>query len=85
MSGALRNPFDEGFSGITFITAAGGAKTGGWYAITVITAAVFATLTGNQTTNSDTMTGVTFPVGTIIYGNFNAITLTSGSVLALAL
>ena len=84
MSGFQRNQFDEGYAGVTFITAAGGAKTGAWFRITTVTATVFSTLTGNITSNSDTMTGVSFPAGMTIYGDYTAITLTSGSILAYA-
>lgn len=48
------------------------------FAVSCITATVFAVLTG---TSGDAITGVTFPAGFTIYGNFTAITLTSGSVV----
>lgn len=50
-----------------------------WCAVQVITAAVFTTLTG---TLNNSIAGVSFPAGTIIYGRFTTITLASGSVVA---
>lgn len=56
------------------------ARTGVFFKIHCITTTTFNTLTGNH--DGDTFTGVAFPAGTIIYGRFTAITLTSGSVIA---
>lgn len=56
------------------------ALTGVFFKIHCITETTFDTLTGNQ--SGDAMTGVAFAAGTIIYGRFTAITLTSGSILA---
>jgi hypothetical protein len=56
------------------------AVTGAWCEIVVLTAATFTTLTMEGATG--TWTGVAFPVGFIIRGKITAITLTSGSVLA---
>ncbi len=56
------------------------ALTGRFYKIHCLTATTFATLTGNIT--GDAFTGIAHPAGTIIYGDFTAITLTSGSILA---
>ena len=54
------------------------AHAGRFFAIQVITAATFDTLTGNITS----ATGVAFPAGTILLGEFTAIKLSSGSVIA---
>lgn len=67
----------------TFINTTG-AKTGKWYKIVVIAAATFTTLTAGNSVSSDTMTGVAIPAGTILLGDFTAITLTSGTVIAYA-
>ncbi len=48
------------------------------FAITCITATEFATLTGLR---GDSLSGVSFPAGLTLYGNFTEVTLTSGSVL----
>lgn len=48
------------------------------FAITMLADTVFATLTG---TSGDAVTGATFPKGMTLYGNFTAVTLTSGSVV----
>jgi hypothetical protein len=53
------------------------AATGGpWCAIVVVSACVFTTLTGSHTGFS----GVTYPAGHILVGNFTAVTLASGTV-----
>ena len=84
MNNPIRHPFDSGFSGSTFIsgttqypTTAGSTS---YYAIQIISNAVFNTLTGNI--NGDSIAGATIPAGTILYGSFTAIKLTSGSVIA---
>jgi len=51
-----------------------------FYAIHIITDTVFTTLTG--TLSGTGLEGDTFVAGTILYGRFTAITLTSGSVIA---
>lgn len=63
-------------------TAANTPGTGEIYvAVQCITETVFALLTDN-TRGADTFEGDTIPAGTIIYGAIEAITLTSGSVMA---
>ncbi len=52
--------------------------TGSWNAIYTLTDTVFTTLTG---LNGDSVSGVTFPANRMIYGNFTAVTLASGSVI----
>ena len=51
------------------------------YCIYCITATVFSTLTNDPAWTGDTFTGVTIPAGTMLFGRFSAITLTSGSIL----
>lgn len=48
------------------------------FAIGIVADTVFATLTG---LDGDSLAGVTFTAGQIIYGNFTAVTLTSGTVI----
>lgn len=71
--------------------AAGGAYNGGtdpqagkWGAIQVLTNAAFHTLTGNLAGVANVTSGSapTIPAGTILYGNFVAYQLHSGSVIA---
>ena len=50
-----------------------------FYVIQCITDTVFSAMVDNI---SGTMTGVTFPAGTTIYGLTSSFTLTSGSVIA---
>jgi len=76
----IRNPFDSGAGGGILITTAGNTRTGDFYAIQIVSAAVFSNLTGNL--GGDAYTGVTFPAGTTIYGAFSSVTLTSGTVIA---
>jgi hypothetical protein len=56
------------------------ALTGTWLKIHCLTATTFATLTSNIT--GDALTGIAHPEGTILYGIFTAITLTSGEIIA---
>lgn len=57
------------------------ARTGQWYKILVVSAAVFTLLTVDNW--DGTAIGTTsFPAGSVLYGNFTAITLASGIVLA---
>lgn len=56
-----------------------GAHTGKWEAIQVLADTVFTLLTGSLT---GSYAALTFPSGTILFGNFTAITLASGSVVA---
>ena len=77
-----RHPFDSGASGGILINSYFAAITGNFYAIQIISAAVFASggLVGNL--GGDTYNGVTFPAGTTIFGNFSSIKLVSGTVIA---
>jgi hypothetical protein len=56
------------------------AVVGPFFAVLCITATVFSSITVNYTGN--TFTGVTIPAGTILYGDWDGFTLTSGSVIA---
>ena len=58
------------------------SRDGNWSAITILEATVFATLTDTTRDGTSAITGVTFPAGLTIYGNFTVIDLTSGSVIA---
>jgi hypothetical protein len=56
-------------------------RTGKYFCIQVLADTVFTTLT--DTSRDGTAVGTfVFKVGTVIYGNFTAITLASGTVLA---
>ena len=58
------------------------ALTGTWFAISCLSATVFATLTELGVTRSGTLASVLFPAGLTIFGAFTNFTLTSGSVRA---
>ena len=77
-----RNPFDSGAAGATLITTTS-AVTGSFYAIQIIADTLIASLTGNLTISSgSSLTATTFPAGTVLYGGFSSMTLTSGKVVA---
>lgn len=75
----------KGEQGCRFISGTGAqTPTSGlrwWTAIQCISACVFSTLT-NNTNEGASMNSVTLAAGTVIYGQFTAITLASGSVIA---
>ncbi len=56
------------------------AITGSFFKIQCLTATTFALLTSNII--GDVLTGIAHPAGTILYGQFTAITLTSGEIIA---
>ena len=56
------------------------ARVGHWCAIQCLTNTVLATLTGFSIDGD--LTGYTLTAGTVIYGSFTAITLTSGLAIA---
>jgi len=59
------------------------ARTGNWFAIQIIADVVFTTLTESDAEGTaDMVTGITYSAGTVIYGKFTAITLTSGTCRA---
>jgi len=57
------------------------ARTGTWYCIQVLAATVFTTLT-DSTRGGTAISTFSFPAGTIFFGNFTAITLASGTIIA---
>jgi hypothetical protein len=54
------------------------AHTGTWTSIQIVSAAVFTLLTGTNTGYAT----ISYPAGLTLYGNFTAITLASGTVVA---
>ena len=56
------------------------AQTGTWFAMTCLSATVFATLTELTFTRGGTIASCLFPAGVTIFGAFTNFTLTSGSV-----
>jgi len=67
--------------GAVYKTAAGALSGGPWGAIQATATAVVNVTSGNWT-NSDATTAVDVPAGSTIFGNFTAITLTSGKIIA---
>ena len=67
--------------GAVFKTAAGALSGGPWGAIQA-TATASVNVTSGNWTNSDATTGIEIQAGATIFGNFTAITLVSGKILA---
>jgi hypothetical protein len=73
-----------GLNGGTYINTTG-ATTGKFFAIQATEDTVLAAQTSNITNLDDICTGqdaTTLSAGTVLYGNFLSITLTSGAVIA---
>ena len=84
MPNSIANPFDSGFNGGTLITGTS-TKTGAFYAIQVIADAVLNVTDNTKyigNLSGDSIGGVTFPTGIVIYGSFTVLTLVSGKVIA---
>jgi hypothetical protein len=73
----IANPFDSAFNGAQVISNTT-AVTGNFYALQVITNAVFTNITGNVTGYATT----TFPAGFVLYVDATSVQLASGSVVA---
>jgi hypothetical protein len=67
--------------GAVYKTSAGALSGGPWGAIQATSTAVVNVTSGNWT-NSDSTTSVDIPAGATILGNFTAVTLTSGKIIA---
>lgn len=67
--------------GAVYKSAAGALSGGPWGAIQATAAAVVSLTSGNWT-NSDATTAIDISAGATIFGNFTAITLTSGKIIA---
>ena len=67
--------------GAVYKTAAGALSGGPWGAIQA-TATASVNVTSSNWTNSDATTGIEIQAGATIFGNFTAITLVSGKILA---
>lgn len=69
-----------GKAGAVYKTTAGALSGGPWGAIQATTAAVVSVTAANW--GGDTTTSVDVPPGATIFGNFTAISLTSGKIIA---
>ena len=84
---ALSSDFEKDSSlslgqfGAVYKSAAGALSGGPWGAIQATAAAVVSVTAGNWT-NSDATTSVDIPAGATIFGNFTAVSLTSGKIIA---
>jgi hypothetical protein len=67
--------------GAVYKSAAGALSGGPWGAIQATAAAVVSLTSGNWT-NSDATTAIDIPAGATIFGNFTAVSLTSGKIIA---
>ena len=68
--------------GAVYKSAAGALSAGGPWGAIQATAAAVVSLTSGNWTNSDATTAIDIPAGATIFGNFTAITLTSGKIIA---
>jgi hypothetical protein len=71
-----------GFTVITDTTAYTGGTTHRWVAVQCLTETVFAVLTNDAGADGSAITTATFPAGSVVFGLFSAITLTSGTAIA---
>ena len=71
------NPFALNGARIVSNTA---AVVGPFFAVQCLTAVVFSAVTVNY--EGQTILGITIPAGTILYGDWDGFTLTSGTVIA---
>lgn len=72
---------NAGLGGVIYETGTTALSSIDVAVIQCLTDTVFATLT-NTLGSGDAITGVTLPAGTLLYGKFTAITLTSGAIAA---
>ena len=68
--------------GAVYKSSAGALSAGGPWGAIQATAAAVVSLTSGNWTNSDATTAIDIPAGATIFGNFTAITLTSGKIIA---
>jgi len=69
-----------GHFGVEYVSGTSSGAAGPWMALNMVTSTAFSALTIAGSTG--TLTSVTFPAGSWIYGQITAFTLSSGSVLA---
>ena len=67
--------------GAVYKSSAGALSGGPWGAIQATAAAIVSVTSGNWT-DSDATTSVDIPAGATIFGNFTAVSLTSGKIIA---
>lgn len=67
--------------GAVYKSSAGALSGGPWGAIQA-TAAAVVSVTSSNWTDSDATTSVDVPAGSTIFGNFTAVSLTSGKIIA---
>jgi hypothetical protein len=72
----------QGQGGGQVITSASGAVTGNFRWIQVVTDTILTTLTSSNIANASALQSITIPAGVGLGGRFEAITVTSGVVIA---
>lgn len=81
MSSSRNNTLEFSSAGSQILGASDTATIDSIGAIQVLNDAVFTTLTSNNVDQSlQVLTGATIPAGTVIYGQFSAVVVTSGLV-----
>jgi len=79
MASSRNNTLEFSSAGSQVLGASDTATLTSIGAIQVINDAVFATVTGSNVDQSlQVLTGITVPAGTVIYGQFTAVAVTSG-------
>ena len=85
MAGSVSEYRGLGLNGGEYINDLSTVKTGTWFAIQATEATVLAAQASNITNLDDICTGqdaTELAAGTVLYGNYTSISLTSGAVIA---
>ena len=85
MAGSVSEYRGLGLNGGEYINDLSTVKTGTWFAIQATEATVLAAQASNITNLDDICTGqdaTELAAGTVLYGNYTSIDLTSGAVIA---
>lgn len=82
MAKSINNALEFSTQGSEAITSANGAVTGKQFgAIQVINDAVLSVLTASNVVDTSKLLSITIPAGTVLYGKFSAVTVTSGVII----
>ena len=87
MAGSVSEYRGLGLNGGEYINDLSTVKTGTWFAVQATEATVLASVVSNITNLGDICTGggldaTELAAGTVLYGNYTSISLTSGAVIA---
>ena len=82
MASSRNNALEFSSAGSEILIAADAVTAKRYGALQVINDAVFSALTASNVDGTANLLGATIPAGTILYGSFSAVTVTSGIVAA---